>query len=74
MPAVAHRALPAITRSAAGLAVGFAADYAVRALARRAVSAANPLRRPPAAPAMQRQSTRHIVTELLVVERSGRRR
>jgi hypothetical protein len=74
LPVAARRALPALTRSAAGLAVGFAANYAIRSLARRAVSDVAPLPGPAAAPPAGRQFTRHVVTEIMIVERPGRRR
>lgn len=72
LPVAVQRALPAVARSAAGLAVGIVADYAVRSLTRRAATALSaPLRRAvkPAARGMER----HIVTEMVVIERTSRR-
>ncbi|HJM89866.1 MAG TPA: hypothetical protein QF624_09635 [Dehalococcoidia bacterium] len=70
LPVVARRTLPAVTRSAAALVVGFAADYTLRALARRAVDGV-------IAPFRRRQhvlTERRVVTELTVVERGERKR
>ena len=68
LPALAWRAAPAITRSAATLAVGFVAEYALRSLANRALGAfIFPLRR--VAPTV----TRTVVTELMVIDRVRRR-
>lgn len=75
LPVAVQRALPAVARSAAGLAVGIVADYAVRSLTRRAATALSaPLRRAvkSAAPAA-RGMERHIVTEMVVIERTSRR-
>ncbi len=79
LPAVVQRALPTVARSAAGLAAGLVADYAMRSLTRRAAGVLTaPLRRavqpatPPATPPAP-VFERHTVTEVLIVERSGRR-
>jgi hypothetical protein len=70
LPVVARRTLPAVTRSAAALVVGLAADYTLRAMARRALdSAIAPFRR-----SQQVLTERHVVTELTVVERGKRKR
>ena len=75
LPVVVQRALPVVARSAAGLAAGIVADYAMRSLTRRAAGVLSaPLRRAvkpatPPAPGFER----HTVTEVLIVERSGRR-
>ncbi|MDP6605457.1 MAG: hypothetical protein QF664_04255 [Dehalococcoidia bacterium] len=74
LPVAARRALPALTRSAAGLAIGLAANYAIRSLVRRATSAAQPLPRTAVTPPTGGQFTRHVVTEVLIVERPARRR
>ena len=74
LPVAFQRALPAVARSAAGLAIGVVTDYAVRSLTRRAASAVTaPLRRAmqPSTPASRGE--RHIVTEMVVVERANRR-
>ncbi len=68
LPALAWRATPAVTRSAATLAIGFVAEYALRSLANRALGAfISPLRR--ATPTV----TRTVVTELVVIDRARRR-
>ncbi len=68
LPALARHAVPAVARSAATLAVGFAAEYALRSLANRALGAfIAPLRR--TAPAV----TRTVVTEFVVIDWVRRR-
>ena len=68
LPALARSVTPAVARSAATLAVGLAAEYALRSLANRAVAALiSPLRH--AAPTV----TRTVVTELVVIDRVRRR-
>ncbi|HJM74493.1 MAG TPA: hypothetical protein QGI71_01320 [Dehalococcoidia bacterium] len=74
LPVAVQRALPVVARSAAGLAIGVVTDYAARSLTRRAASAVTaPLRRAvtPSTPATG--GKRHIVTEMVVVERENRR-
>lgn len=74
LPVAVQRALPAVARSVAGLAIGVVTDYAVRSLTRRAASAVTaPLRRAvkPSVPAPRGE--RHIVTEIVVIERANRR-
>ena len=78
LPAVAKRALPALARSVTAVAVALAAEYALRSIANRALSAfAAPLGGVlPArslAPAARSTVTRTVVTELLVIEPVRRR-
>ena len=69
LPALARRVAPPIARSAATLAVGFAAEYALRSLANRALAKfISPLRH--SLPTV----TRTVVTEFVVIDRVRRRR
>ena len=78
-PALAARALPAVARSATAVAVGFAAEYAIRALSNRALNAVLGSLRGrdviPSIPSMPSMPavTRIVVTEFVVVERTRRR-
>ncbi len=68
LPALARRVTPAVARSAATLAVGFVAEYALRSLANRALAAfVSPLRH--SVPTV----TRTVVTEFVVIDRVRRR-
>ena len=70
LPVVVRRTLPAVTRSAAALVIGLAADYTLRAMARRAIdSVIAPFRR-----SQQVLTERRVITELTVVERGERKR
>ena len=71
LPALAGRALPVLGRSAAGLALGFAAEYALRSLARTLLGAlsASP---PAVVPSARGSIARTVVTELIVVEPARR--
>ncbi len=85
LPALAARALPAVARSATAVAVGLAAEYAIRALSNRALNAVvGSLRGRDVAPALPSipsvpsissmpAVTRIVITELVVVERTRRR-
>lgn len=79
LPALAARALPAVARSATAVAVGLAAEYAIRALSNRALNAVmGSLRGHDVVPAMSSITsmpavTRIVITELVVVERTRRR-
>lgn len=73
LPAPLRRALPTLTRSAAGIAAGFAADYAFRLLSRRVRSALAPPLRAVSAVPRRATVTRRVVTEFIVVERVRRR-
>jgi hypothetical protein len=70
LPLVAvERFLPAATRTLAAAVAAFAAEYALRALANRALSPVVEPRRVTAAPS---SVTRVIVTEFVVIERTRR--
>ena len=75
LPALAERALPAVMRSLTAVTVGLAVEYALRALANRALGAlAAPLRRAGSSrslPTIMR--TRTVITELVVIESARRR-
>ena len=75
LPALAGRALPVLGRSMAGLALGFATEYALRSLSRTVVGALSAS--PRGIAAATRGSavgsiTRTVVTELVVVEPARR--
>lgn len=69
LPALAARAVPALTRSAGVVAVSLAAEYALRTLANRSLAALG-------APARRSTptATRTVITEYIVVEWARRRR
>jgi len=65
---VVQRALPVAGRTVAMAAVGFAAEYALRSVANRALASLAAPSRPPAGPTR----TRVVVTELVVIRRMRR--
>ena len=65
---IAANVLPAAGRTVAAAAIGFAAEYALRAVANRALASVVAPSRPPGA----RVRTRVVITELVVVERMRR--
>lgn len=65
-----ERMFPAARRTLAAAAVGFAAEYMLRALANRALGSAV---RTAVQPARPSRDTRTIVTEFVIIERRIRR-